>query len=88
MSISNSARRQFVRDQLATFPTPKPDIGSQELTDELIRIRAYLLYEQRGGEHGHDTEDWLEAEAEVFGKRLREGISDNATEDRVAAAAA
>ena len=23
---------------------------------------AYTLYEQRGCEHGHDVEDWLEAE--------------------------
>jgi len=30
-----------------------------------IRRRAYELYEQRGGEHGQDVEDWLRAEEEV-----------------------
>ena len=45
------------------------DIGSQELTEEIIRLRAYHLFELRGYEHGHDLEDWLQAEAEVRGKK-------------------
>jgi hypothetical protein len=32
---------------------------------ELICQRAYDLYEQRGGAHGNDIDDWLQAEAEV-----------------------
>lgn len=32
---------------------------------ESIRIRAYELFEQRGCEHGHDIEDWLQAEKEL-----------------------
>jgi len=46
-----------------------PDQGSQELTEEIIRIRAYQLFEQRGCRHGHDMDDWLQAEAEVMGKK-------------------
>jgi hypothetical protein len=34
--------------------------------EEQIRRRAYELYEARGHEHGHDREDWLQAEAEVL----------------------
>lgn len=34
---------------------------------ERIRVRAYELYEARGGEDGHDMEDWLSAEAEIDG---------------------
>jgi hypothetical protein len=30
-----------------------------------IRARAYELYLQRGGQHGHDFDDWLRAEAEL-----------------------
>ena len=58
-----------MRDKTASVSTAKPDEGSLELTEELIRVRAYQLYEKRGCEHGHDFEDWLEAEAEVFGKK-------------------
>ncbi|HEY7180259.1 MAG TPA: DUF2934 domain-containing protein [Blastocatellia bacterium] len=32
---------------------------------EMIARRAYELYEQRGGWHGNDINDWLMAEAEV-----------------------
>jgi len=35
--------------------------------EEQIRLRAYELYLARGGEDGHDVEDWLEAEAEITG---------------------
>ena len=41
------------------------DMGSQELTEEIIRMRAYYFFEQRGGRHGNDLDDWLQAEAEV-----------------------
>ncbi len=42
-------------------PTP-------ELEDH-IRRRAFELYEQRGREDCHDTQDWLRAEEEVIQKR-------------------
>jgi hypothetical protein len=34
-------------------------------TAEATAKRAYELYLARGGEHGHDAEDWLCAEAEL-----------------------
>ncbi len=49
--------------------TQAPDIGSQELTEEIIRKRAYELFELHGCQHGHDMEHWLEAEAEALGKK-------------------
>lgn len=33
--------------------------------EELIRFRAYQLYEQRGRTHGFDKDDWLRAESET-----------------------
>ena len=41
---------------------------TQEYTAaDLGRIcnRAYELFEERGGVHGHDFDDWLKAEAEI-----------------------
>ena len=32
---------------------------------ERIALRAYERFLARGGEHGHDVEDWLAAEAEL-----------------------
>ncbi len=42
----------------------------EEDYQEFIRLRAYRLYEERGGEHGHDFEDWLRAESEVRERKL------------------
>jgi hypothetical protein len=53
----------------ASISTAKPDKSSLELTEELIRVRAYQLYEERGSEGGHDIEDWLRVEAEIVGKK-------------------
>jgi Protein of unknown function (DUF2934) len=39
--------------------------------EELIRLRAYELYEARGCGDGYDVEDWLEAEAEIDGSSER-----------------
>lgn len=33
---------------------------------EQVRARAYQLYLERGGQHGHDTDDWLQAEYELM----------------------
>ena len=36
-----------------------------ERLPELIRKRAYELYELRGHQNGHELDDWLQAEREV-----------------------
>jgi len=36
---------------------------------ETIRVRAYEIFLARGGEHGHDLEDWLAAENEFKSSR-------------------
>ena len=62
------------------------DAGSQELTEDIIRTRAYQLFEQRGCEHGHDLDDWLVAEAELMGKKPSARADQSTTQHKVAAA--
>jgi DUF2934 family protein len=57
-----------MRHKTASDSTAKPEQDSLELT-EIIRARAYQLYEERGCEDGHDLDDWLQAEAEIVGKK-------------------
>ena len=64
------------------------NVGSLELTEELIRKRAYRLLEQRGYEHGYDVADWLQAEAEVMGKTNRKESATESESTQAAAAAA
>jgi hypothetical protein len=55
--------------------TKKPRTTVTELQElELehqIRLRAYELYEARSRKDGYDLEDWLRAEEEITGKRVR-----------------
>ena len=39
-------------------------------SQDTIRVRAYELYQNRGGEPGQDEQDWLCAEQEIL-KRTR-----------------
>jgi hypothetical protein len=49
--------------------THEPTLASNDsfapATDRDIACRAYRLYLARGGEHGHDVDDWLQAEREL-----------------------
>ena len=40
-------------------------VSSNHADEELIKKRAYELYQERGMEDGRDMEDWLRAEEEV-----------------------
>jgi hypothetical protein len=46
-------------------------------SDEAIASRAYQIYQARGGEHGRDLDDWLQAEAELRQRRASRGTSDD-----------
>ena len=37
-------------------------------TDDEVRALAYQLFQARGGEAGHELEDWLQAERELRGE--------------------
>jgi hypothetical protein len=55
-------------------PTEKSSLGSEPRTAESsptheeIELRAYQIYIERGGAHGQDVEDWLQAERELVEK--------------------
>jgi hypothetical protein len=47
---------------------PQPTATGGDLQEQIKR-RAYQLFEERGNIHGHDLEDWLQAEIEVLDAR-------------------
>ena len=55
--------------------------------EQRIRSRAYELYVLRGGEHGRDIDDWLQAEAELMAERLQLPIEAKPRRERKAAKA-
>ena len=56
-----------------TAPRRRTRTGSRVLsgpwapTEDDIRARAYCRFLARGATHGHDFDDWLEAEKELKG---------------------
>ncbi len=49
-------------------PRRKMELDEKTL-QEMIAKKAHELYEKRGGGHGSDLDDWLEAERIVMGKK-------------------
>ena len=70
------------KDKVSQVSNP----DSPELTEEIIRQRAYELFEQRGCEPGHDLDDWLQAEAEFMGKKPSTRADQSTTLHKVVAA--
>jgi len=65
----NSSSPRQVQPQASTpkppEAAPKPDERPSGLVSERIAARAYEIFVARGGEHGHDQEDWYQAEREL-----------------------
>ncbi|WNM62914.1 DUF2934 domain-containing protein [Candidatus Nitrospira neomarina] len=48
---------------------PGPSMALSEELRERIARRAYEIHHRRGGQHGSDWEDWLQAEREILLKQ-------------------
>jgi hypothetical protein len=55
------------RAAIAADRAPKPAGRSATAGTGNVARRAYELYLARGCEHGHDVDDWLQAERELRG---------------------
>jgi hypothetical protein len=55
---------------------PKKGVEKQSIPlEEQIRQRAHQIYLQRGGQHGSDVNDWLQAEVELRHAEEEEHLS-------------
>ena len=62
--MAKSVKR--IVDNVVTMPMEKSATNrSTESTADAIARRAFELYCARGCEHGHDIDDWLNAEQEL-----------------------
>lgn len=55
------------KNNVVEMPSPE----RRTVDDTAIAQRAYEIYESRGGVHGRDVDDWLQAEREVSGSAPR-----------------
>ena len=66
-AVKKTTSRKEVSKAIATqdAETKRSGLSADQL-QEAIRIKAYELYLQRGGQHGNDAQDWIEAERIVL----------------------
>jgi hypothetical protein len=48
-----------------------------ESREEHIRVRAYELFQKRGGQHGRALDDWIQAEAEFLQQSNRAPLQES-----------
>ena len=72
MKHKQAATRPLQEDAATPKPTRSTRTGNGQGQlaagnghEELIRQKAYSLYEARQGEPGHELDDWLRAEAQL-----------------------
>lgn len=51
---------------------PKGNGGAPTVSDDEVARKAYEIYQSRGGEHGADFDDWIEAEKQLKGSRQQQ----------------
>ncbi|MFY9270737.1 MAG: DUF2934 domain-containing protein [Candidatus Manganitrophaceae bacterium] len=54
---------------------PTESVVDNQAIYEIIAKKAYELYEKRGGQPGHDLEDWLEAEQSILSEEKTQASS-------------
>jgi hypothetical protein len=62
MSPKEGITMKSTHTETELYPTTPITDPSRE---NQIKVRAYQLFDQRGREHGHDVDDWLQAEVEL-----------------------
>jgi hypothetical protein len=68
--MSKAQRKTKTRRLVAA--EDQPTIAAEDrrvITKDDVAQRAYQLFLARGHTHGHDVEDWLEAERQLRGRK-------------------
>jgi hypothetical protein len=62
---TNSAKPKTDRRKTTKSLAATPELTTPTISDAEIARRAFEVYCERGGQHGRDLEDWLQAEREL-----------------------
>ncbi|HYX92558.1 MAG TPA: DUF2934 domain-containing protein [Myxococcaceae bacterium] len=65
MARTSQTSRKVRSDSQPASMAPANVLAQPRPTHEEIARRAYEIFVARGGEHGHDVDDWLQAEREL-----------------------
>jgi hypothetical protein len=59
--------------RVTTPPQQQPYSPTAQIPRDKIAMRAYEKWQKRGCTHGHDLQDWVEAENELRAEAQRSG---------------
>lgn len=65
----SSRKREGVSGKSRISVTRSSLSSASGVLHEAIASRAYARYQERGGHHGYELEDWLVAEQEILRRR-------------------
>jgi hypothetical protein len=65
MIVSNIVSKIQKQSKVKTSPVSKSAAPELYASQDSIRERAFQIYESRGSQPGHDTQDWLYAERQI-----------------------
>jgi hypothetical protein len=71
MSSKNAVKEQIVAEEVDSQAEEKAHSPAQHPSQEEIRRRAFEIHIERGGIHGCDLDDWMQAEKELTKKPHR-----------------
>ena len=71
MHAVNKARNPSASDISRKRSEYADPSGGCPPTDNEIQLRAYWIHLDRGGQHGYDLDDWLQAERELLDELRR-----------------
>ena len=64
-STAQEAPLSPTQEDAAENLSDETDQSTAASREERVRQAAYRRYQERGGTHGNDAQDWLDAEAEI-----------------------
>ena len=70
--IRSEQEAHMARLREASSLVPSELVDAIRPRHEEIAIRAYALYQQRGGSDGNDIEDWFQAERQLLHERRQQ----------------
>lgn len=71
MSANQAVRQRVIGSEAESQVEVCAVSPAQRPSDNEVRLRAFEIHVERGGIHGYDLDDWLDAEKELTQKLNR-----------------
>jgi hypothetical protein len=70
MIVSKTQKHPKVKTSPASKSAAPEIFATRDMIPDMIRDRAFQIYESRGSEPGNDKQDWLRAEMQIAEREI------------------